>query len=261
MHSATTEVASPTYDAGYFEVLARVEDRHFWFQARNRLIHALAAQLIQVAAAPRRVLEVGCGNGNVLRWLRSACSESCVIGLDLFPEGLSLAKARTGASVVSADIFRLPFRESFNLVGIFDVLEHLDEDGAALAAVGSIMPAGGQLMITVPASESLWSYFDVAAHHRRRYDPVQLRRTIENSGFQVDFLSPFMATIYPLVYAGRKLASWHGKSAKQSAEYDLKIVPGVNEALAFVLRQEMRFLTARRVLPFGTSLLALAHKK
>ena len=146
-------------------------------------------------------------------------------------------------------------------MGLFDVLEHLDRDDAALEALGAIMPTGGQLMLTVPASASLWSYFDVAAHHRRRYDIAQLRQTMENAGFQVEFLSPFMATIYPLVYAGRKLASWRGQSARQSAGYDFTIVPGINEVLAFILRQEARLVASRRVLPFGTSLLALAHKK
>jgi SAM-dependent methyltransferase len=252
--------AAATYDPKYFEVLARVEDEHFWFRARNRMIGSLAGRIAAQVPAPRRILEVGCGNGNVLRWFRDACPGGLVVGLDLYPEGLAFAAQRAHCPLVAADIHHAPFTGSFGLIGMFDVLEHLDDDVAALAALGAMLAEGGRLMLTVPASRALWSYFDETAHHRRRYDAGGLRARIEEAGLRVEFLTPFMASIFPLVYAGRKLAGLRSRAAEETP-HDLKIVPGVNAVLRFILEREADAVAAGRVLPFGSSLVAIAGKR
>src|SRR5438876_230682 len=83
-----------TYDARDFERLFRIEDRHFWFQARNRILSAVFAQLVRNLPSGYTVLEVGCGTGNVLRHLEKACSRGTVVGMDLFAEGLKFARTR-----------------------------------------------------------------------------------------------------------------------------------------------------------------------
>src|SRR5205807_25061 len=100
-----------------------------------------------------------------------------------------------------------PFLDSFDMLGLFDVLEHLEDDCAVLKALRSLLSPAGSLLITVPASRALWSYFDVSAHHCRRYDVAELREKLTASGYEVEFITPYMASIFPLVYAGRKLAA------------------------------------------------------
>jgi SAM-dependent methyltransferase len=251
--------AHTSYDPQYFDVLSHIDDRHFWFRTRNQLIHTLAKQIVAGFPSGYKVLEVGCGNGNVLRWLAAACPSGVVVGMDLFAEGLSCARKRADCPLVLADIHRAPFSNVFDLIGLFDVLEHLEDDCAVLESIRSLLSPKGALLLTVPANPALWSHFDESAHHCRRYDHRELGEKLLTAGFDVEFLTPYMASILPLLYAGRKLASKMRTTVRQTSEYDLKIVPGVNEVLAFLLRQESRIVAARRVLPFGASLLAIAR--
>src|SRR5438046_4960741 len=92
------------YSPAFFEELARVEDRHFWFRSRNRLLSRVVGDLVQPLPQGFRVLEAGCGNGNVLRFLSAAIRRGVVIGIDLFEEGLRLARRRSTALLVRGDV-------------------------------------------------------------------------------------------------------------------------------------------------------------
>src|SRR5205814_3237017 len=119
-----------------------------------------------------RVVEIGCGTGNTLRMLKEACSTAAlIVGIDLFEEGLVYARRRTNASLVRARIEDAPFVVPFEVVGMFDVLEHIEDDAAALSSVRSLTRPGGHLVLTVPAHKALWSRFDEESHHCRRYEP------------------------------------------------------------------------------------------
>jgi len=87
---------SSSYDADFFTPLFAVEDRHFWFRSRNTVISALVENEVRRLPAGYRVLEVGCGTGNVLRELGKVCKNGQVIGMDLFIEGLEYAQRRVG---------------------------------------------------------------------------------------------------------------------------------------------------------------------
>jgi SAM-dependent methyltransferase len=248
------------YDPRFFSRLWEVEDRHFWFRARNGAITALVASIVEDLDAGYRVLEVGCGTGNVLRHLERVCRRGHVIGLDLFHEGLRFARKRVTCPLVQADMQQPPFRTQFEVIGLFDVLEHLPDDLAVLRSLHALLAPGGTLLLTVPAHMSLWSYFDEASCHYRRYAPRELERKLLESGFEVAFLTPYMMSIFPLVWLGRRLAARGGKSAADLASNELKITPGLNALLARLLAIEVRVLSARRRLPTGTSLLAVGKR-
>ena len=93
----------PSYDRRYFDQLYRVEDRHFWFQTRNAIISKLVRQVTNSWQPGYRVLEVGCGTGNVLRYLQAACRGGTVVGMDLFRLGLQRARRRTSCLLVEGD--------------------------------------------------------------------------------------------------------------------------------------------------------------
>jgi SAM-dependent methyltransferase len=246
------------YNPEHFGDLFAVEDRHFWFRARNRMISALAAEVVRELSPGFRVLEVGCGNGNVLRFLEQACPPGTVVGMDYFAEGLRLARKRCGCPLVQADLARPPFGEDFHAIGIFDVLEHLPEDVTVLRHLWRMLRPGGALLLTVPANPSLWSDFDEASGHCRRYEEEELGRKLREAGFEVLHLTPYMASIFPLVWLSRRRPE-HADLA-EAVRRELRIVPVMNDMLSFLLEQESRWVARRRRLPFGTSLVAIARK-
>jgi SAM-dependent methyltransferase len=264
MQSDSVKPAS--YDPAYFGPLFAVEDRHFWFRARNRIISTLVKQLTAPLSPDCRVLEIGCGTGNVLQFLEQACPGAMVIGMDLFAEGLQYARRRVSCALVQGDIYKPPFGIQFDLIGLFDVLEHLPDDIQMLQALYNMIRPGGTLLLTVPAYQSLWSYFDQASHHCRRYHPVDLREKLGRVGFRVEYLTPYMASIFPLVWLGRRLASIANRRdadtsshVQQLAMRELRVTPVVNELLTWLLFRECTLIARRCRLPVGTSLLAVAH--
>src|SRR4051812_17352598 len=155
---------SEGYDPAFFATLDRVEDRHFWFRARRNVVGAVLRQITRTLPAGYHVCELGCGNGGMLRLLQQCSPGGQVVGMDVFAEGLRNARHRCDCPLVQGDVRLAPFRETFAVVGMFDVLEHVQEDVAILRDVRRMLAPGGRVLITVPAHMSLWSYFDDAAH-------------------------------------------------------------------------------------------------
>jgi SAM-dependent methyltransferase len=249
------------YDPAHFANLVEVEDRHFWFRARNRVIAALLRRLTADLAPGYRVLEVGCGDGNVLRFLEQAAAAGLVVGMDLYREGLNYAHRRSGCSLVQGDVNQCPFGKPFDFVGIFDVLEHIDDDHGALMQLRSLLAPGGKLLITVPAHRRLWSYFDHASGHCRRYELNELCDKLARAGYQVEYVTPYMSILYPLMWLMRKSKQpAPAMSDEALVRRELRVVPLLNGLLAALLSPEVRWIARRKRLPFGTSLVALARK-
>ena len=140
------------YDPNQFSALFEVENRHFWFGARNIALKTVIEGLTAQLEHGYRVLEVGCGTGNTLCMLEAACpGANLVIGMDPFDEGLQFARRRTCLPLVRGRVEDAPFRARFDLVGMFDVLEHLEDDAAALRRVRALVKPDGFLVVTVPA--------------------------------------------------------------------------------------------------------------
>ena len=264
---AVTETSIETessggYDASFFDELVRFEDRHFWFRSRNFLIQELAKN-ISCELNPRWVLEVGCGTGNVLRVLRETFRQSTVVGMELWFEGLRHARTRTSGPLVQGDVRNFPFARQFDLVCMFDVLEHIPDDREILRALHKAIRPSGMLMMTVPAHQFLWSYFDEAARHCRRYSPSELRTKLLEVGFEVEFLSQFMASTFPMLWAYRKLrgAPKQGSDPQRLISEDFHPVPIVNPILNAILNVEARWLVSGHTLPFGTSLVAIGRRR
>jgi hypothetical protein len=124
-----------------------------------------------------------------------------------------------------------------------------------------LLDAQGRLLLTVPCGPALWSAFDEAAGHCRRYRPEELDRKLSECGYSVEYLTPYMAGIYPLVWLSRRADRGSGPRAMERVvERDLRVVPALNGLLSIVLSQEARWISRRRRLPAGTSLLAVARK-
>lgn len=253
------------FEPAFFDRLSAIEDRHFWFSSRNDLIERFTRRLASDLPAGSRVLELGCGTGNVLRVLERSCGSSLVVGFDLWAEGLAHARRRTTCPLVQGDLRRNPFSCRFELVGMFDVLEHIPDDAAVLETIRDILAPGGVLLLTVPAHPSLWSYFGEASRHCRRYARAELETRLSEVGFQIEFVSEFMMCAYPLVRAGRYFAArarpaGADKHPDELAAAELRVLPGFNFVMKLMLNLENRLLARRVRLPLGTSLIAVARK-
>jgi SAM-dependent methyltransferase len=259
--------ASGSYDPTWFASLAAAEERHFWFLARNRSIAALTAQVTRDLAPGYRVLELGCGTGNVLRALEGACPNGFVVGLDLFLEGLVIAVHRTSSPLVQADALKVPFAASFDLVCLFDVLEHFREDAALLRAVRGMLRPKGVALVTVPAHRALWSYFDDVGGHVRRYEVPELARAFRDAGLEVEYITEYMCALRSLLWFRRvfvrrltKRLRGQAKDDRAAAQRDLRVVPCLNSVLGLALTAEVRWLVRRRRLAPGASIIALARQ-
>lgn len=266
-YSPSLTVPTVSYDQSHFSSLFPAEDKHFWFQARNQVISTVVRQLAAEYQPGYRFLEIGCGNGNVLRELEQVCTNGTVMGIDLFAEGLRYARRRVKAPLIQADIYALPFRTKFEMIGLFDVLEHLQDDNHILSHLNGLLPAGGAVLITVPAHMSLWSYADRLANHQRRYTRQSLLDKLRENGFQVSYITYFMMSILPMVWLRRKIANYMVARSldpqtleQELFQNELKVRPLINDVLMFILEQESHFIQSRIRFPFGASLLAVAHK-
>jgi SAM-dependent methyltransferase len=251
-----------------FAELFAAEDRHFWFRRRVAVIGKVIARLVADLPPGYRVLEVGCGTGQVLRELERICHRGEVTGLDRFEEGLHFARGRTRCRLVKADLNHLPPDRPFDLIGMFDVLEHLPDDGSVLRGLHAALRPSGHLILTVPAHPRLWSYSDVYAQHYRRYAPAHLERVLRESGFEVPYRTQFMSALYPLLWFGRRWAALKAsiRPAGTSAERELFLQelrpPGwLNRVMGALLRWEEPAVARGWRIPMGTSLLAVAQKR
>jgi SAM-dependent methyltransferase len=209
-----------------------------------------------------RLLEIGCGSGLLLQGLERVCSEGYVFGMDMHPEGLRLVRKRCECPLLCGDLFEPPFSKPFDVIGAFDVIEHLSDDGEALRVLHSLLAPGGALLLTVPAHERLWSYFDEFCGHFRRYSPGGLRQAVERSGFQVEYLTEYMSLLFPLIWIGRRMAARRRPLAavENLSPADLNVIPGINAVLEGLLALELPWIRRGRRLPFGASLLCVARR-
>lgn len=239
-----------------FERLAAVEERSFWFRGRNEL---LLWALDRHFPRALDMLEVGCGNGFVLSAIASSHPWLRVAGSDLSEAGLLHARERMpAATIVRADARRLPFHGEFDVVGAFDVLEHIPEDGEALAAMRRALRGGGGLMITVPQHPRLWSEIDAFSGHQRRYTRRELERKLGEAGFRLRLVTSFVSLLLPLMAASR---AWGAASRRDfDPGRELAVTPRVDVLLERVMRLELAAIARGARFPAGGSLLAVAER-
>ena len=260
--------ADEVWDEKAFASLAEAEERHFWFRGRNRILGGLFQRLTSDLPDGYRVLEVGCGTGNVLRELERVCRRGHVAGLDLYEDGLRHARRRVSCPLIHGDVRELPPGPGYDIVGAFDVIEHVADDVSVLRGIASALNQGGRVIVTVPAYQTLWSHTDVVAGHFRRYTPKSLRTALESAGLAVEYVTPFMAPLFPLMWAGRRLASFFGGAGRddvaQSRELALRefrINPLLNRGLEWLLRFDAATVARMGQVPTGTSILAVARAR
>lgn len=171
-----------------YKSLFDVEQRHFWFNGRNIIIRSVVKHVV---GEPDRktFLEIGCGTGFVLSFLEK--QGFIVTGLDMHKESMKFAKRRTKAPLVCIKLEKFFTKKNFDIIGAFDVLEHVDNQMKFLEKSGKLLKKGGRLFLTVPARKELWSKIDEFSGHKRRYDKAGLASLLKKSGFKVEMIKYF----------------------------------------------------------------------
>jgi SAM-dependent methyltransferase len=248
-------VASGGFDEGSFEHLPLAEEGSFWFRSRNSLIVWALRRYFPNAES---MLEVGCGTGFVLAGVRDAFPHMRLVGGELFPAGLEVAARRVpDAELLELDARRLPFEAEFDIVGAFDVLEHIEEDETALLEIHTALRPGGGLLVTVPQHPALWSAVDEYSRHVRRYRRRELLTKLRAARFEVVHSTSFVSLLLPVLALSRR--RFRGKKAFDPlSEYCAP--PFVDSALGWVLTAERALIRVGLSLPAGGSLLAVARR-
>jgi SAM-dependent methyltransferase len=237
-----------------YQQMAELDDRHWWYRARRRIIADLIRREVR-PPANARILELGCGTGHNLAMLGGFGN---VDGLELDDEARAMSEQRLGRAIMSSPLPELAdvADRHYDLVGAFDVIEHIDDDRAALASIATKLKPGGKFVMTVPAHQWMWSAHDIVNHHKRRYSKPSLRRLIEGSPLQIEKLGFFNSLLFPLAVAERASSKLRGKD-----NGDVKLPPApLNVVLEKIFEAE-RYLVGRLPLPPGLSLFAVASAR
>jgi len=239
-----------------------LERDFWWFRSRRAVAFRILDRALRGRGGPVRILDAGCGTGLNLIELGA---RGLAFGCDLAPEALAFCRERGLARLARADIRRLPVSAgAFDLVTLFDVLYHkeIPDDVEVLGEAGRALKAGGLLLVTDSALESLRGPHDEAMQGARRYDKKTLRTRLEAAGFDVIRLTYFFTATLPAIYLKRRIDRGRAiRRPETTPRSDLGSVPGwLNRLLAGLLKPEAAW-ASRWNLPIGSSIIALARKR
>jgi SAM-dependent methyltransferase len=249
----------PPMDPEIYALLDTVLETYWRYVARHELFVKWWSRYRRPKAL-FRVLDVGCGTGNLLAYL-SKCAPIAPAGIDLFPDTLPYCVGRGIDTVGAADATALPFRaDMFDFVIAQDVVEHVEDDARALQEMYRVCAPGGMALVLVPAFTFLWSARDVRLHHYRRYTLDQLAQRLQDAGFELIHRTYTDLFLLPLLWAAINVAP---RTADGLADLEAEGTPGaswlLNQALLAVSRIES-VLAYHASLPFGVSAVVLGRK-
>lgn len=241
----------------YFAELSRLEDKSFWFQSRNRLIlWALRTYFPDF----RSFLEVGCGTGHVLAGIFNSFPRATLCGSEIFTAGLGDSASRLpSVKLMQMDARNIPFVDEFDVIGAFDVLEHIEEDELVLKQMAVALKSNGCILLIVPQHAWLWSATDEYACHVRRYAKNDLHQKVKAAGFQVIRSTSFVATLLPAMIISRLFQK---KVSDQDFDptAELRISPLLNSLFAQFLGLELARMRRGIDFPVGGSRFVIAKK-
>lgn len=237
-----------------YEEIARLEERHWWFVGRRRIVFDLIDSHV---SPPVRILDAGCGAGFTTAAL-AVFGE--VAAFDMAPEAIDCA-ARKAPVVKLGTITAIPYADGcFDMVTALDVLEHEEDEATALGELSRVLKPGGILVITVPACRFLWSPHDEVNGHKRRYSAGELRAKLRQGGFEILKLSYYNALLFvPIALARFFRCRFPARQEPKLSDFSVLHRKPVNAILSAIFSLE-RHLLRYVDLPFGVSLVCVAER-
>jgi SAM-dependent methyltransferase len=257
------------YDSHGFELLRKMQRRHFWYQGRHRfLLHAVHRHVGR-GATPHRIIDLGGGCGGWVNYLlrrarfpvaEAALGDSSATALrwarDVLPRGVGFYQI---------DLLNLQWDNRWDTVFLLDVLEHIPAQEDALREIYRALRPGGLLFVTTPALQVFWSWVDEANGHQRRYARRDYERLADACGFDMLEARYFMFLLSPLYLAsrlrGRDTVAARPRAEVREAMDRMHRVPPklVNALLKGVFWCETP-LGHYLPFPWGTSILSVLRK-
>jgi SAM-dependent methyltransferase len=239
-------------DQRLMKVLLDVDEHHWWYRGRRRIVRAELDRLPLPTGA--RILDAGCGSGRMLQELAGYGQAS---GIELDEDAAGLAAQRGHGEVKVGRLEELPWEDAtFDLITSLDVVEHTPDDREALTELRRVSKPGGWLLLTVPAYQTLWSLHDVANHHFRRYNRATLAAPARAAGWQMERMTFFNSL--PLAPAAVVRLAQRRKRLEDGYKPNVELgPPWLNSVFDMPMRAEARWLSRGRRLSAGLSLLAL----
>ena len=241
-------------DRVIYDRMAAHDSTHWWYRARRDI---LADYIARYAGLPKdaRILEIGCGTGHNLPMLASFGD---VDAIEIDAAARDIASARLGKPVGEAPLPELTGvpEGHYDLIAVLDVVEHIEDDVAALAGMARRLKPGGKILVTVPAHQWMWSAHDVVNHHHRRYSKATLAKAIADAGLAHNGLRYFNSLLFPAALAARAVGKLTGKDDSD----DSPPAKPLNLAFEKIFALE-RHLVGRMPLPPGLSLITLLSRR
>ena len=248
-----------------FQLHAEIEERHWWFVARRRIVRQLVETVLPPNAG-KTVIDVGCGTGANIAALADGYR---TIGIDTSAEAIELAKTRFPQTEFTCGFAPDALGDKFgeaDLVMLNDVLEHVPDDSALLSSLLAAAKPGTFFLITVPADMALWSPHDVAFGHYRRYDLSGFSKLWQDQPVTTLLATPFNSRLYPLVRWIREKNRNRGESSGAAGtDFDIPVSP-INRTLRFLFESEIHRLksllqgTSQTKFAKGVSLIAILRR-
>lgn len=239
-----------------------IEENSFWFRHRNNCIIEIIKNFRSSTDGP--IFDVGGGNGFVAKGLLDARLE--VVLVEPGPAGAMNAKKRGVPHVICATTHTAQFKPgSIPAIGVFDVVEHIEDDIVFLKHLWELLVPGGMLYLTVPAYQFLWSQEDVEGGHCRRYTLSNLKKKMMHCGFDISY-STYIFSYLPIPVFFLRTLPYKLNLVKSTSIYSIKkdhsAPKGISsKILNFIHKWELKKICKFQTILFGGSCMLIAKKK
>lgn len=238
-----------------FNEYEKLEQSHFWYNYRRKLI---LEAIQRHFPRPTSFLEIGCGTGENLRAIGERFPYARLCGSEPSLHALQIARLKSNAQLLQMDARAIPFANAFDVIGAFDVIEHIEEDALVLSEMHRACSASGGIVLTVPQHPALWSHTDELAKHKRRYTRGELLQKVGAAGFRPLYVTSFMSLLLPAMVLSRL---WQRRSGRaDGVDHGFRIGRSLNRVFAEVCELERHLLRLGLSFPAGGSLLLVASK-
>jgi len=258
------EVASSyaDYPEDGLDLTDKNADSSFWVSSRNRLFKSIVYD--QMAPTGKtKFLEIGCGTGNFIQQIVENKNLE-ITGSEIYLKGLLYAKKNLpNVDFIQFDVTQGQIGEEFDLIVAFDVIEHIENDIAAISNINRMLHKGGGLIMTVPQHMFLWSKLDEIVKHKRRYSRRELVTKLQENGFDISYATSFLFVLFPLMLISRMFDKGHEQSQSDEValEKRVKFPNALNWTFDLFMRVDEILIRKGISLPFGGTLVVVARKR